>query len=74
MPLQVAAPASRVVGVGEIADALGTTKQTVYVHIRSGQIPASRVGNKYFVPRAWLSAILAGKDPSAFRGSGADPA
>lgn len=40
----------------EIARATGSNVKTIHAAIRSGEIPATRIGRKLLVPTAWLAA------------------
>ena len=42
----------------EVADALGVTYQLIYKLVRSGELPAARLGKLYRVSRADLHAYL----------------
>lgn len=47
--------------VAETAELLGIALGTAYRGVRSGALPAVRVGGRYLVPREALSRLLAGE-------------
>ena len=48
----------RPLGPAELAKALGCSRHTVDVAIRSGVIPAARIGRRLFIPRRIAAEIL----------------
>ena len=48
----------RPLGPAELANALGCSRHTVDCAIKSGVIPAARIGRRYFIPRRVASEIL----------------
>jgi excisionase family DNA binding protein len=51
------------VSVAQAAELLGITRQAVLKRIRTGRLPATKVGHAYIVPRSWLSAVPTERDP-----------
>lgn len=49
--------------VEEVANRLGLCTDTTYTAIHRGEIPATRVGRQYLIPRAWLDRVVS--DPGA---------
>lgn len=45
------------ISVAEAAVLLGVHRQTVYAAIRSGELPARRLGGRYLIPLASLRAL-----------------
>lgn len=50
--------------VDEVAEWLGLSRGVTYAHVRSGAIPAIRLGRRWLVPRerfhTWLDGLLEG--------------
>jgi len=46
----------------EIAQKLGLNVNTVYEHLRSGKLPASKPGKSYIITRADLAEYLGSKE------------
>lgn len=44
--------------IEQFSQATGISPQTVRRQIRLGQLPAARVGRRYFVPADWLDRIV----------------
>lgn len=55
-----------VISVDEAAKLLALSRSSAYAGVRSGQIPAIRVGRRLLIPRAALEKLLAG---AAFQAS-----
>lgn len=56
---------SQYLKIDEAARLLGVSRRWVYRRIWSGELPASKVGGLYFIPRQALQALLAGGRPLA---------
>jgi excisionase family DNA binding protein len=54
---------SAFVSVAQAAELLGITRQAVLKRIRTGRLPATKVGQAYIVPRSALSALPTERDP-----------
>lgn len=52
-----------VLSVEEAAELLGLSRGAAYSGVRSGDIPAVRVGRRWLVPRARLLELLNGHTP-----------
>ena len=46
--------------VSEAAKVLGISRTTAYECVRTGQLPAVRLGRRLVIPRAAITALLAG--------------
>jgi excisionase family DNA binding protein len=55
----VTAPADEVLSPNEVATYLKVHKQTVYQHIRDGELKAVKRGNRIYIRRCWLDEFLA---------------
>ena len=44
--------------ISEAAQLLGVTKRWVYRRVLSGELPASKVGNLYFIHRSDLKSLM----------------
>ncbi len=44
--------------VDECADLLGVSRSSAYAAVKSGEIPALRIGNRLLVPRSAITALL----------------
>jgi excisionase family DNA binding protein len=53
------------VTVAELAAILGVADRTAYEAVRSGQVPAFRIGRQYRIPTAGLRALLGLEDVAA---------
>lgn len=49
---------SETLTVKEAADTLRVCEKTVYRWIRSGEVPAYRVGRSYRIPTTWLQWLV----------------
>ncbi|MHA6781882.1 helix-turn-helix domain-containing protein [Pseudonocardia saturnea] len=49
--------------VDEVAALLGIARGVAYESVRNGEIPATRVGRRWLVPRKRFHAWLDGTDP-----------
>jgi excisionase family DNA binding protein len=47
-----------VLNPSEVADYLKVHKQTVYQHIRDGELKAVKRGNRIYIRRSWVEAFL----------------
>lgn len=47
--------------VEEAGHALGVSRNTIYQLVRSGRVPAIRLGRRWIVPRAQFERFLAGE-------------
>lgn len=56
-------PDGEFVSVAQAAASLGITRQAVLKRIRTGRLPATKVGRAYVVPRSALSIAPADHDP-----------
>jgi uncharacterized protein len=54
---------SEFLSVAQAAERLGITRQAVLKRIRSGRLPATKVGQAYIVPRSAVSGVPAKGDP-----------
>lgn len=52
---------------GELAAELGLSRERVYALIRSGELPATRVGGALRIPRAAWEAWLESRSEAALR-------
>ena len=50
--------------VDEVAALLGVARGVAYEGVRSGSIPATRVGRRWLIPRRRFHAWLDGTDPA----------
>lgn len=50
---------------GEVQDAFGITRQALYRAIENGEVPAQRIGHRYFIPRSFVDRWLPGGKASA---------
>ena len=46
----------------EVAEATGKSTVTIYRHLRSGKLPASKPGGEYIITRGDLAAYLGNED------------
>ena len=53
------------VTVAELAAILGVADRTAYEAVRSGEVPAFRIGRQYRIPTARLRALLGLEDVAA---------
>ena len=51
--------------VDEVAALLGIARGVAYESVRNGEIPATRVGRRWLVPRKRFHAWLDGTDPAS---------
>jgi excisionase family DNA binding protein len=56
-------PESAFVSVAQAAEVLGITRQAVLKRIRTGRLPATKVGRSYIVPRSAFSAVPIERHP-----------
>lgn len=52
----------------EVADILKVTKRTLYTHIKTGKLPATKLGKYYRVTEEQLQRLLTGKTPARATG------
>jgi excisionase family DNA binding protein len=65
------APAGSTVGLKEAAEQLGVHYMTAYKYVRSGRLPARKLGNEWHVDPADLAAIRSSSAPAPRRRAGA---
>lgn len=51
---------ARTISVEEAAQLLGISRPTAYQAVRTGDLPAIRVGKRWLIPRSRLEALLDG--------------
>ena len=62
-PVDLDAPERLTLTAPQVAKALGISLGLVYAQIRSGSIPALKLGQRVLVPRAALERMLRGERP-----------
>lgn len=56
----MSAPLPRLLNVSETAEILGLSEQTVRSHLKAGQLPGRRIGNRWYISADRLSALFEG--------------
>lgn len=51
--------------VSEVAEVLGMSEATVYVHLKDGTIPSVKLGGRRLIRRDVLDALLRGDQPES---------
>jgi excisionase family DNA binding protein len=67
MTSTISRPESLTYSVDEIAALLGIARGVAYESVRNGEIPATRVGRRWLIPRKRFHAWLDGDPPDPTR-------
>lgn len=63
--MAIETPRRETLTVDELADKLGVSRNTAYLAVRTGQVPAIKVGQRWLVLREPLERMLRGERKAA---------